>query len=70
MGLPLRDILHQKAQVCMNLLHTLVISYQIFELISASKKLQLPSRAEKLEQPDQPETAHEAFIEKVVDASE
>ena len=24
-GLPLRDILHQKAQVTMNLLHTLVI---------------------------------------------
>lgn len=38
----------------MNLLHTLVISYQIFELVSASKKLQLPSRAEKQEQGDQP----------------
>ena len=33
----------------MNLLHTLVISYKIFELIAAPKKLQLPSRAEKLE---------------------
>lgn len=36
-GLPLRDILHQKAQVTMNLLHTLVISYQIFELVTAKK---------------------------------
>ena len=26
-GLPLRDVLHQKAQVTMNLLHTLVITY-------------------------------------------
>ena len=44
-GLPLRDILHQKAQVTMNLLHTLVINYQIFEMIT-SKKMQLPSQAE------------------------
>lgn len=27
LGLPLRDVLHQKAQVTMNLLHTLVITY-------------------------------------------
>lgn len=44
-GLPLRDSLHQKAQVTMSLLHTLVISYQIFELVT-TRKLQLPSRAE------------------------
>ena len=30
----------------MNLLHTLVITYQIFELVT-TKKLQLPSRAEQ-----------------------
>ena len=37
MGLPVRDLLHQKAQCCMNLLHTLVITYQIFELVTTKK---------------------------------
>ena len=45
MGLPMRDILHQKAQVTMNLLHTLVINQQIFELVT-TKRMQLPSQAE------------------------
>ncbi len=44
-GLPIRDILHQKAQVTMNLLHTLVIDYQIFELVT-TKKLQIAPRVD------------------------
>ena len=47
MGLGVRDILHQKAQVTYNLLQTLVEDCQIFDKVTV-KKFQIPSRAERM----------------------
>ena len=64
MGLPIRDNLHQKAQVTMNLLGTLVINYQIFELVT-TRKMQLPSRAEQqMQSDDVQKSAIGGFVDK------
>ena len=47
MGLGVRDILHQKAQVTYNLLQTLVEDCQIFDKVTV-KKFQIPSRAQRM----------------------